>query len=181
MNYSNIMWDNYCRKSGQRQPVAEAYSLKNLAQVKTAAEEEAYGAVNMIPDKCVQFQVCLSNAEFEATTWSITDRDCVVNQLNREIYGITSKDQMQFTKEFSIHLIEFEAWWQAIGVQELRKTFQQREIHFGYPLMHLVSHISESIRRMDSSDNFTTNICEWLHIGNVKEAYRSTKKVNSIQ
>ena len=34
---------------------------------------------------------------------------------------------------------------------------------------------------MGSSDNFTTDISEWLHIGNVKEAYRSTYKVNYIE
>jgi len=119
---------------------------KKLAEMKTAAEEEAYGAVNMTADKHVQFQVCLSDAEIEATTWSISDTERVVNQLEREIYGITLKDQMLFRKEFSICLVEFEAWWQAIGVQELRKTIEQHVIHFGYAKMHLVSHISESIR-----------------------------------
>jgi hypothetical protein len=78
-------------------------------------------------------------------------------------------------------LIEFKAWWQAIGVQELRKTIKQRVFHFGYPKMYLVSNISESIQRMGSGDNFTTNISGWLHIGNVNEAYRSTNKVNYIR
>jgi len=141
---------------------------KKLAVMKTAAGEEAYGAVNMTADKRVQFQVCLSDAEIEATTWSIADTDRVVIQLEREIYGITLKDQMRFREEFSIRLVEFEAWWQAISVQELRKTIEQRVIHFGYPKMHLMSHISESIRRMGSGDNFTTDISERLHIGNVK-------------
>jgi len=58
---------------------------KKLAQMKTAAEEEAYGAVNMTANKCVQFQVCLSDADIEPTTWSIADMDCIVNQLKREI------------------------------------------------------------------------------------------------
>ena len=89
---------------------------KKLAEMKTAAEEEAYGAVNMTADKRVQFQVCLSDGEIEATTWSIADTDRVVNQLEREIYGITLKAPMRFRKEFSICLVEFEAWWQAIGV-----------------------------------------------------------------
>jgi len=154
---------------------------KTLAQRKTTAEKEAYGAVNMTADKRVQFQVCLSDGEIEATTWSIADMDCNVNQLEREIYGITSKGQMQFTKEFSICLVEVDASWQAIDVQELRKTLQQHVIHFGYPKMHLVSPILESIRRMCSVDNFTTDISERLHISNVKEAYRSTNKVNYIQ
>jgi len=151
-----------------------------LAQLKTAAEEEAYGAVNMTTDKRLQFQVRLSDAETEATTWSMPDTDHVVNQLEREIYCITLKDQMRFMKEFSIPLVKFEAWWQAIGIQKLQKTIEQHVIHFRYPKMPLVSYISESIRHMGSRDDFTTNISEWLHIGNLKEAYRSTNKVNYI-
>ena len=65
---------------------------QKLAQIKTAADEEAYGAVNMTADKRVAFQVCLSDAEIKPTTWSIADTDCIVNQLARGIYGITSKD-----------------------------------------------------------------------------------------
>jgi hypothetical protein len=54
-------------------------------------------------------------------------------------------------------------------------------IHWGYPKLHLVSYISESIRRMGSGDNFTPDISERLHIAHVKEAYRSTNKVNYIR
>jgi UTP-glucose-1-phosphate uridylyltransferase len=111
--------------------------------MKTAAEEEGYGAANMTAHKRVQFQVCLSDAQIEATTGSIADTHRVVNQFKREICGITSTDQRQFSKKFSIHLVEVEAWWQANGVQQLWKTIEQRAIHFGYPTMHVVSHISE--------------------------------------
>jgi hypothetical protein len=89
--------------------------------MKTAAEEEAYGAVNMTADKGVQYQVCLCDAELEATTWSIADADRVVNQLEREIYGITSKDQTRFTKEFSIRLVKFEAWCRQSAFRSSRK------------------------------------------------------------
>jgi hypothetical protein len=154
---------------------------KKLAEMKTVAEEEVYRAINMTADKREEFQVRLSDAETEATIWSIADTDRIVSQLEREIYGITLNKQMRFKKEFSIRLIEFEASWQAIGVQELRKTIEQRVIHFGYAKLHLVSPISESIRRMCSADNFTTDIAERLQIGNVKEAYRSTNKVNYIR
>ena len=34
---------------------------------------------------------------------------------------------------------------------------------------------------MDSGDNFTTDISEGLYISHVKEAYRSTNKVNCIR
>jgi len=88
---------------------------------------------------------------------------------------------MRFTKGFCIRIVEFKAWSQSIGVQELRKTIEQHVIYFQYPKMDPASHISELIRRMGSGDNFTPDISERLHISNVKEAYRSTNKVNYIQ
>jgi len=148
--------------------------------MKTAGKEKVYGAANMTADKRVEFQVCLSDAATEATTWNLPDIDRIVRQLEREIYGIKSNEQMRFKQELSIRLIEFEPWWRAIGVQELRKTIEQHVLHFGYSMMHLVRPISESIWRMSSGNNFTTDISEWLHISNVTEAYRSTDKVYYI-
>jgi len=105
----------------------------------------------------------------------------VTNQLERVIYGITSNEQKRFKAEFSIHLIELEAWWVTIGIQVHRKTIEQRVIHFGYPKILLLSHIWESIWWMGSVDNFTSDISEQLHITHVKEAYRCSNKVNSIR
>jgi hypothetical protein len=154
---------------------------RELALKKTTAVDKAYGAANMTADKRLQFRLRLSNAETEATTWSLADTERVPIQLEREIYGITWNEQKQFKKKFSSRLIEFEAWWETIGIQTLRKTCEQRMIHFGYPKKHLVSQISESIIQMGSGDNFNTDIAEWLHITNVKEAYRSSNKVNYIR
>jgi hypothetical protein len=81
------------------------------------------------------------DAEIEATIWSIADMDRVVNQLQREIYGGTSKHQMWFTNEFSIQVVECEAWWQVTRFEELRKTIEQPVIHFRYPKIHVVSRI----------------------------------------
>jgi hypothetical protein len=148
--------------------------------MKTSAAEEVYGAVNIAVNNHVEFQICLSDAETEATTWSIADTDHIVNKLEREIYNITSKDQLQFKKEFLIHLVEFEAWWQAIIIQELWKTIQQRIIHFRYSKLHLVTHISDPVQQMGSGDNFTTDISESQYISNVKEVYQFTNKVNYI-
>jgi hypothetical protein len=110
----------------------------------------------------------------------LANTERVTHQLEREIDGITSNEQKRFKQEFSIRKIEFEAWWETIGIQALQKTIEQRVIHFGYPKMHLGSHISESIGRMGSGGNFTTDISELLHIANVKEAYQSSNKVNYI-
>jgi len=88
-----------------------------LTLLKTAAEEELYAVANMTTNKHVEFQVHLSNAVTDAVSCCIADTDCVANHLEREICGIISNDQMWFKNQFSIRLIEFEAWWKAIGIQ----------------------------------------------------------------
>jgi hypothetical protein len=135
----------------------------------------------MTADKRVEFQVSLFDAETEATNCSMADTDRIVSQLEREINCIQSNGQMRFKTESSIQLIEFEAWWQAIGVPARRETMKHRVILFRYPRMHLVSHISESIWRMGSGDNFTTEMSERLHISNLKESYQFTNQVNYIE
>jgi hypothetical protein len=50
-----------------------------------------------------------------------------------------------------------------------------------YPKMHLVSHISMSIRQMGSGDNFTIDNSELLHTANINEVFRSTNKVNYLR
>jgi hypothetical protein len=129
-----------------------------LALIKTAAEDEDYGAANMSADKWLQSQIRLSDVETEATTWSLADTELVTIQLEREICGITSNEQMRFKMEFSIRMIQFKAWWKTIRIQGLWITIEQYIIHFGYPKMHCVSHISESVRWMRSGDNLTTDI-----------------------
>jgi len=121
----------------------------------------------MTADNRVGFQVHLSDAATEATTWSIAYIDRVANQLESEIYGITTNEQMRFKKELSVCMIKFEAWWKAIGDQKLRNSIKQCVIHFGYRRKHLVSHISESIWRMGSGNDVPTAIAVRLNIGNV--------------
>jgi len=135
----------------------------------------------MNANKQLQFQIRLADAETEATTWSLADTECVTTQLEREIYGITSNEQKWFKEELSIHLIEFEAWRETIGIQVLRKITKQYVIHFTYPMMHHASHISESVQGMGSAYNFTTDISERLHISNVRQGYRSSYEVNNIR
>jgi len=119
---------------------------KQLALMKTAAEDEAYGVANMTANKRLQCQIRLPNADTQATTWSLADTERVTIQLETEIVGITLNEQKRFKKVFSFRMIEFKAWWETINVQSLRKTIEQCVIHFGYPKMHLVSHISGSNR-----------------------------------
>ncbi|KAG0643370.1 hypothetical protein HOY80DRAFT_997773 [Tuber brumale] len=43
--------------------------------------------------------------------------------------------------------------------------------------MHMLSHASNTIHRIGSPDNFSTDISELLHIENIKEAYRASNRV----
>jgi hypothetical protein len=146
----------------------------------TAAKEEVYGALYITANKRVEFLAHLSDAEAEAASWCIADDDRIVSQLQREIYSIPSKEQMSCKKELYIRMIEFETWRQAIRLQELQNTIKQDVIIFSNPKMHLMSHISQSIWQMCSGNNSTTNISEWLHIGNVKDTCPSTHRLNYI-
>jgi hypothetical protein len=69
---------------------------KDLALMKAPAEDEVYGAANITADKRLQFQIRLSDAETEATTWSLADTERVIIQLEREIYSFTSNEQKRF-------------------------------------------------------------------------------------
>jgi hypothetical protein len=111
----------------------------------------------------------------------LVDTEHVTNQLERDIHGITSNEQKWNTQDFSIHLFKLEAWLETIGIQLLWKTIQQRVIHFDYPKMHVVSHVSESIDGMGTGGNFTTDISERLHNATVREANLSSNEVNYIQ
>src|SRR5437660_7717560 len=55
---------------------------------------------------------------------------------------------------------------------------KSRSLPLSVPKMQLLSHISGSICQMGSHDNFSTDVSELLHVEMVKEAYRSTKRVN---
>jgi hypothetical protein len=107
--------------------------------MKSAAKDNGYGAAIITAGKCLRFQIHLADAEKEDTPWTLADTERVTIQLETQIYGITSNEQTRFKTEFSIQMIEFDAWWESIDIQALQKTIEQHGIHFGYPKMHLVS------------------------------------------
>jgi len=153
---------------------------KTLAQIKTAAAEEAHGVAHMTPDKQVQFQIDLSIVETEAETLGLVDMEHVTDQLSREIYNITWNMQKWFNKELSVRLVMFDAWWETVNFRELQNIKKYCIMHFGYPKMHLVSHILESIQWMEAGQNVTTDISEQHHVANIQRTYWSSKKVNYV-
>jgi len=151
------------------------------ALMKTTVENNAYGVAKVTANKRLQFQNCLSDAESEATTWSLSETERVTDQLERVLYGITSNEQKQCNKKYSIRLIEYEAWWETIAIQALQKTIEKCVINFKYRKIHLLRHICEAINQIDTGDNCTTVICGRLHIANMKDRYRSCNKLSYIQ
>jgi hypothetical protein len=119
---------------------------KELAIMTIAVKHGSYGAVKMITNKRLQCPIRLSCAETEARIRSLADTEWIRNLLDTAIYGITANKQMRFKKKFSIRWIEFEAWWETIGIQALWKFIAQCVVHFEYPIIHLGSEISQSIR-----------------------------------
>jgi hypothetical protein len=99
----------------------------------------------MTADQHVEFQLGQSCSGTQVTTRSIANAKHDVTQLASVIDGISLNKQMLFLGQFSSDLIEFTAWWQAVDLHELKITIEQDIIRFRYPMMHLVSHISESI------------------------------------
>jgi hypothetical protein len=98
-------------------------------------------------------------------------------------YRITKPRERKFQKQWSKAQEEARSKGQRwTDAQKARKKEQlEREVfHFAFPKMHLPSHIEESIRRMGSPDNFTTDISELLHVENIKEAYRASNRVGYI-
>jgi hypothetical protein len=59
---------------------------------------------------------------------------------------------------------------QAMWVLPPRKTIEQLVMTFGYLKLNLVSHLPESIRRMGSGNNVTTDISQLQPIVNVIES-----------
>src|SRR5437588_7737768 len=68
--------------------------------------------------------------------------------------------------------------WAQARINREYQGLRAEVYHFQFSKMHLLSHISESIRQMGSPDNFSMDVSELLHVEMVKEAYRSTNSVN---
>jgi len=66
---------------------------------ESSAEQKAYRVPNIILNKYEKFQVHLSNAETEATIWSIAGMDYITGSLEREIDHIMSNAQYQIKQD----------------------------------------------------------------------------------
>jgi len=153
---------------------------KKPDQMDSAIADEVYWMANMVPNKHVEYQIHLSNAETEATSWSITDMHYITEYLVRERSSITSNIPKQFKNEWSIFSIQIEASRKCIIIYMLWEAVYPQAIYFSYPMTHLVNNISDSIMWMGTGDNCIPDISKQLYISNVKEVYWSSNIVNSL-
>jgi len=86
------------------------------------------------------------------------------------------------TKNFETKGAEMEAkgseeGWSRARIKAEKEKLETAIYLFQFPKMHMLGHVSNSIRQMGSPDKFSTDISELLHIENVKEAYRTSNRV----
>jgi len=67
-----------------------------------------------------------------------------------------------------------EEGWSRAPMKVEKDKLETAIYDFQFPKMHMVGHVSNSIRQMGSPDTFPTDILELLHIEYVKEAYRAS-------
>jgi len=67
--------------------------------------------------------------------------------------------------------------WSRQQMEAEKDKLETAIYHFQFPKMHMLSHATNSIPWTGSLDNFSTEISELLHIENVKEAYRTSNRV----
>jgi len=179
INYSHIMSNNYCRKSrGKR-------SQKQIHQ-KTWSTENCCRRRGLWGGKLDHRQACAtSDLSIRFWDWSHhlehrVFRSCSESAGERDLWYHFEKPHLVYEGILHPH---GQVWSlvAAIGVPELHKTIEQCVIHFGYPKMHYMTQISESIWPMGSVNIFTTDISDQLHVCNVKQAHQSNNKVNYIQ
>jgi hypothetical protein len=88
-------------------------------QKKTAAEDKVAGVAIMTPDERWTFRLSQSDVAAEAWNWSLTGMEHITMQPGREINGFTTNETKRFKEEFCISMIEYNAKWDTIGIQEL--------------------------------------------------------------
>ena len=109
------------QKVGSKATSPSSIFARDLALRIAATKDEAYGVPNKMTNTPLHFLISQSDAETYPATWSFTDTEHGTNHLESEINRVTSNDQKQFNKEFSIFLIKFESWWETLSIQALRK------------------------------------------------------------
>jgi len=81
------------------------------------------------------------------------------------------------TKWAAMEVKGSEEGWSRAWMKAEKEKLKTAIYHFQFPKMHMLGHVSNSIRQIESPDNLSTDISELLNIENVKEAYSASNRV----
>jgi hypothetical protein len=107
-----------------------------------------------------EFDELLDQAHHSAIHLSDAKRLQIVQQLEREIFGVTESAQFQYKAALSEKMHKFDEDWVSRKGPAMRSRLEDQFYHFAKPKMHLLSHYKSSIIRMGAPDNFSTDISE---------------------
>ena len=105
----------------------------------------------------------------ERQATDVTGEQCkqVCDRIEVEVFGIDGAAQSTFRLATNRKQQQYDLDWESRKGPALQRRLESECFHFGKPKMHLVSHYREFITQMGTTNNFTTDISELLHISNV--------------
>src|SRR5207237_6089404 len=123
----------------------------------------------------IEFLLVLGQCSHPDYTLGLLDDGLTTFYKTKSVFRVQRSTKAR-TKNFQKRWATIEArgseeGWSMLRMKAEKEKLESAIYHFQFPKMHMLSHVSNSIRRMGSPDNFSTDISELLHIDNVKEAY----------
>jgi len=129
----------------------------------------------------VEFLLFLGPRNHSDYTLGLLDNRLSIFYTSKSVFGPHRSTKAR-TKNFETKWAAMEAkgseeGWSRAQMKVEKEKLETAIYHFQFPKMHMLGHVSNSIRRMASRDNLSTDISEFLHIENVKEAYSASNRV----
>ena len=141
--------------------------------VRSSESEEA--RVLVCVRSIIEFHLVLEQRSQSDYTLSLLDSRLAIFYRNKSVFRPQRRTKVR-TNNFEKKWAEMEARGSEEGWSRRRVEVEEEKVetaiyHFQFPKMLMLSHVSNSIRRMGSPDNFSTDGSELLHRENGKEAY----------
>jgi hypothetical protein len=154
-----------------------------IDRVRSVESEEA--RVLTCVKSIIEFLLVLGQRSHSDYTLGLLDGGLATFYKTKSVFRVQRSTKAR-TKNFEKRWATIEArgseeGWSMPRMKAEKEKLESAIYHFQFPKMHMLSHVSSSIRRMGSPDNFSTDISELLHIENVKEAYRASNRVQYVE
>ena len=129
----------------------------------------------------IEFHLVLGQRSHPDYTLGLLDNRLAIFYRQKSVFRPQRSTKAR-TKNFEKKWAEMEGkgseeGWSGQRLKAEKKKLETAIYHFQFPKMYMLSHALNSIRRMGSPDNFSTDISELLHRANVKESYPASNRV----